>query len=116
MFRSFIYLDENKLYTYKRQIDGKNAAQPKSLSQKKTAGFSAAVSGFGMNGAMETNIDGEFEKDVSFDYDHFELDLAKLDGEDYFDCVLNNEYDLATVPPMKLARICSSFEIPEALI
>lgn len=114
MFRSFIYLDENKLYTYKRQIDGKNAAQPKSLSQKKTAGFSAAVSGFGMNGAMETNIDGEFEKDVSFDYDHFELDLAKLDGEDYFDCVLNSDYDLTTVPPMKLVRICSSFEIPEA--
>lgn len=113
MFRSFIYLDEDKLYTYKRQIEGKNNAQPKSLSQKKTAGFSAAVNGFGVNGAMETNIDGEFEKDVSFDYDHFELDLSKLDGEDYFDCVLNNEYDLSTVPPMKLARICSSFEIPE---
>ena len=52
MFRSFIYLDEDKLYTYKRQIDGKNDVQPKAVSQKKTAGFSAAVSGFGLNGAM----------------------------------------------------------------
>lgn len=42
MFRSFIYLDEDKLYTYKRQIDGKNDVQPKAVSQKKTAGFSAA--------------------------------------------------------------------------
>ena len=75
MFRSFIYLDEHKLYTYKRQIDGKNDVQPKAVSQKKTAGFSAAVSGFGLNGATETSIDGEFEKDVSFDYDRFELDL-----------------------------------------
>ena len=94
MFRSFIYLDEDKLYTYKRQIDGKNDVQPKAVSQKKTAGFSAAVSGFGLNGATETSIDGEFEKDVSFDYDRFELDLSRLEGEDYFDCVLNAEYDL----------------------
>lgn len=114
MFRSFIYLDEGKLYTYKRQIDGRNVAQPKTVSQKKTAGFSAAMNGFGVNRAMETSIDGEFEKDVSFDYDHFELDLSSLDGEDYFDCVLNDEYDLTTIPSMKLLRICSSFEIPEA--
>ena len=78
MFRSFIYLDEHKLYTYKRQIDGKNDVQPKAVSQKKTTGFSAAVSGFGLNGATETSIDGEFEKDVSFDYDRLELDLAGL--------------------------------------
>ena len=115
MFRSFIYLDEHKLYTYKRQIDGKNDVQPKAVSQKKTTGFSAAVSGFGLNGATETSIDGEFEKDVSFDYDRFELDLSRLEGEDYFDCVLNAEYDLTTIPAMKLLRICSGFEIPEAL-
>lgn len=114
MFRSFIYLDEHKLYTYKRQIDGKNDVQPKAVSQKKTTGFSAAVSGFGLNGATETSIDGEFEKDVSFDYDRFELDLSRLEGEDYFDCVLNAEYDLTTIPAMKLLRICSGFEIPEA--
>lgn len=114
MFRSFIYLDEDKLYSYRRQIAGKNVAQPKALSQKKTAGFSAATGVLGVNGTLETNIDGEFEKDVSFDYDHFELDLSRLEGEDYFDCVLNNEYDLTTIPAMKLLRICSSFEIPEA--
>lgn len=113
MFRSFIYLDEDKLYTYKRQIDGKNPVQPKAMSQKKSAGFSAAMSGFGVNGAMETSIDGEFERDVSFDYDHFELDLANLEGEDYFDCVLNDGYDITTIPAMKLLRICSAFEIPE---
>ena len=40
--------------------------------------------------------------------------LSNLDGEDYFDCVLNSDYDLTTVPAMKLIRICSGFEIPEA--
>lgn len=114
MFRSFIYLDEDKLYTYKRQIDGKNTASLKTVTQKKTVGFSAAARGLGMSGETATSIDGEFEKDVSFDYDRFELDLSQLDGEDYFDCVLNSDYDLSTIPAMKLARICSSFEIPEA--
>ena len=113
MFRSFIYLDEDKLYTYKRQIDGKNLPQPKSISKKKTAGFSAGANVFGLNGAMETSVDGEYQRDVSFDYDHFELGISRLDGEDYFDCVLN-DYDLTTIPAMKLLRICSSFEIPEA--
>lgn len=39
VFRSFIYLDEHKLYTYKRQIDGKNDVQPKAVSQKKLQVF-----------------------------------------------------------------------------
>lgn len=114
MFRSFIYLDEDQLYTYKRQIDGVNKAQPKSISQKKTKGFSAELRGIGVSGGSETNVNGEYQKDVSFDYDRFELDLDALQGDDYFDCVLNDEYDLTTIPAMKLFRIRSRFEIPEA--
>ena len=114
MFRSFIYLDEDKLYTYKRQIDGKNDAKPKSVSQKKKTGISAGLKSFGLNRATETSIDGEFEKDVFFDYDRFEHDLEKFGGTDYFDFVLNSEYCLTTIPAMKLLRICSGFEIPEA--
>lgn len=114
MFRSFIYLDSDKFYTYKRQIDGKNAVKPKSMSQKKTLALTAGVKSLGVNGATETSIDSEFENDVSFDYDQFERQLDQLQGEDYFDFVLHDEYDLTTVPPMKLIRICSGFEIPEA--
>lgn len=114
MFRSFIYLDESKLYAYKRQIEGSNTAQPKAVTQKKSAGFSAGISGLGVNGTTETSISSEFEKDISFDYDHFEIDLEKLEGNDYFDCVINSEYDVTTIPAMKIFRICSRFEIPEA--
>ncbi len=113
MFRSFIYLDEEKLYAYKRQVEGKNSPQPKSMSKKKSTGFSAALSGVGLNGAVETSISGDFEKDVSFDYDRFELSLVELNGDDYFDCVLNPDFTITTVPAMKLVRFCSNFEIPE---
>lgn len=113
MFRSFIYLDEEKLYTYKRQIEGKNSPQPKTISKKKTAAITASLSNLGVSGASETSINSEIEKDISFDYDHFESKLTDFESEDYFDCVLN-DYDLTTITAMKLLRICSNFEIPEA--
>ncbi len=113
MFRSFIYLDEEKMYTYKRQIEGKNTPQVKTITKKKSAGFNAGIKGAGVSGAMETDVTGEIEKDVSFDYDCFERALQELDGEDYFDTVINSDYDLTTVPPMKIVRVCNSFIIPE---
>lgn len=113
MFRSFIYLNDDKLYTYKRQIDGCNAIQPRTITKKNAKDFTAGVRGFGFRGAVETDINGEIEKDVSFDYDRFELELNKLEGEDYFDFVMNPDYDFTTIPAMKILRVCSAFSIPE---
>ena len=113
MFRSFIYLDEEKMYTYKRQIEGKNVPQVKTVTKKKSAGLNAGLNGIGVSGAIETDVTGEIEKDVSFDYDSFENALQELDGEDYFDTVINSDYDLTTVPAMKIIRVCNGFTIPE---
>lgn len=77
MFRSFIYLDTDKLYSYKRQIEGTNQVLPKTASQKKAKSLSAGVEGLGVSVATETSITGEFEKDISFDYDRFELPIKK---------------------------------------
>lgn len=113
MFRSFVYLDTEKFYTYKRQIDDGKLGQPKSITQKHTAGIATTFKKLALNAATEMTVDREVIHDISIDYDHFEIDLGKLEGEDYFDCVLNGDYDLSTVPAMKLIRLCSSFEIPE---
>lgn len=113
MFRTFIYLDTDKLYSYKRQIEGTNQILPKTANEKKTKSLTAGIEGMGVNVATETNVTGEFEKDISFDYDRFELALERLDGDDYFDCVLNGDYDPQTVPPMKIFRINAGFSVPE---
>lgn len=113
MFRSIIYLDVDKLYTYKRQLEGKNNPQPKKMSKKKLTGFSAGLNGSGIKGEFETNIESEFDYDVEFDYDQFELALQNYEGEEYFDCVVN-DYDLTIVPQMKLFRLCNGFYVPEA--
>ena len=44
MFRSFIYLDEDKLYSYKKLIDG-GRVPPKSISKKRTKASSAGLKG-----------------------------------------------------------------------
>lgn len=67
MFRSFIYLDEDKLYTYKKQLEGSDSTQLKTITKKKSVGFNAGFSPIGVNGAVETNVSSIIEKDVAVD-------------------------------------------------
>lgn len=112
MFRSFIYLDTDKMYTYKRQIDG-SCKQSTAMTQKHSAGLAATIKNISLNAATETNITHEFINDISIDYDHFEIDLTAMDGSDYFDCAVS-DYDMLTIPAMKIIRLCNGFTIPEA--
>lgn len=114
MFRSFIYLDQDKLYAYKSIIDGKLSPQLKEMKKTKkvSAGFDAYGAGIGVS--SEGTITGEFTKNPDYDYNEFEESLDKIEGEDYFDFIMNSDvYDLTSVPSMKLIRINSTFSIPE---
>lgn len=113
MFRSFIYLDEDKLYSYMRLIQGKNTAQPTAIAHKKHTEVGATLRGVAVNHSVETDVTENITQDICFDYDQFELALNGLGGEDYFDCVVNDGYDITTIPAMNIARICAGFEIPE---
>ena len=53
MFRSFIYLDQEKMYSYLRQIDADYANQPVELSKKKTRGGSFGTDFLGVNAGIE---------------------------------------------------------------
>lgn len=112
MFRSFIYLDTDKMYTYKRQIDG-SRTQTTAMNQKHSAGLAATIKNVSLNASTETNVTREIINDISIDYDHFEIDLTAMDGSDYFDCVVS-DYDMLTIPAMKIIRLCNGFTIPEA--
>ncbi len=113
MFRSFIYLDEDKLTTYMRQLSGKNVATPTTMTRKQTSGIQASFNGFGINSGRETNVNEQFQRDLSFDYDSFEQALSRVEGEEYYDLALNGDYDLMTLPGMKIVRLCNGFSIPE---
>lgn len=112
MFRSFIYLDQEKMYSYLRQIDADYANQPVELSKKKTRGGSFGTDFLGVNAEIEIEEKREVTKDVIKDYDRFEKKLEGLSGSEYFDLALD-DYDINTVPRMSIIRVNGSFEIPE---
>jgi len=115
LFRSFIYLDEDKLYTYKSSVDERMSPKLKDIkkTRKKSADFSAFGTGLGVS--AEDTISGEFSANPDFDYNEFEEKLEKIEGEDYFDFIVNSDaYDLTTVPAMKLVRFNGTFSIPES--
>lgn len=112
MFRSFIYLNEEKMYSYLRQIDKEFANQPTKISKRKTREGTIGNGLLGMNAGTETEEKRELVKDITKDYDRFEKKLDELDGTEYFDLILE-DYDLNTVPSMSIVRLNGSFEIPE---
>ena len=112
MFRSFIYLDQEKMYSYLRQIDADYANQPVEVSRKKTRGGSLGTDFLGVNAGIEIEEKREVTKDVIKDYDRFEKKLEELSGSEYFDFALD-DYDINTVPRMSIIRVNGSFEIPE---
>lgn len=112
MFRSFIYLDQEKMYSYFRQIDAEYANHPVEVSKKKTRGGSLGTDFLGLNAETEIEEKRAFTKDVIKDYDRFEKKLEELSGNEYFDLVLD-DYDINTVPRMSIIRVNGSFEIPE---
>lgn len=112
MFRNFIYLDTDKLYTYKRQIEGEISPTIKSVKKTKNRGVEANLATISVQAQDQISAEAEIEKDTSFDYDRFELALSAYEGEDYFDFVLNTDYTFLTLPVMKLIRLENSFSIP----
>ena len=112
MFRSFIYLDQDKMYSYLRQIDKTFVSQPSEIIRKKTRGGSLGLNSLGAKTETEIEERQEFIKDVGNDYDRFENKLTELSGEDYFDFVLE-DYDIDTISNMSIIRILESFEVPQ---
>ena len=113
MFRNFIYLDTDKLYTYKRQIEGKNTPTIKSVRKTQNRGVEAGFNVLSVQAQEQISSEAEIEQDASFDYDRFELALSEYESEDYFDFVLNTDYTFRTLPAMKLIRLENSFRIPD---
>ena len=116
MFRSFVYLDEEKLYSYLKQIDKDFVNRPMELNTKRAKGGSIGLSSLNLTAGTETEEKRSYEKDVFNDYDRFEKDLEKLEASEYFDFVLNSGYDLKSLPKMCIIRFDGRFEIRDLFV
>lgn len=114
MFRSFIYVNTEKVYEYYSVLD--ESVKERIISRESSitnkTGFSVKPIGFERS---KTEI---LKSDISqyflSDYNRFEKELEKLDGENYFDLIENyNNYDLTTISPASIVKIQNIFYIPE---
>lgn len=101
------------MYSYLRQIDEEYANQPSEINVRKAKCGNFSLSGFGLGAKHEVEEKRNNNKDIFNDYDRFEKALDSLEASEYFDFVLNPEYDLNTVPKMSIIRLNGRFVIPE---
>lgn len=115
MFRSFIYLDEDKLYAYKSIVDGKDTPQNRTYTKTSRTGISSEKLPVSLSTNRETQESGSFSRNIDLDYQKFEERLSNFEGDEYFNFVLNeDQYDYGNLPLMSLIKIRGTIEIPEA--
>lgn len=114
MFRSFIYVNTEKVYEYYSLLDAsikeKITTKEKSITNK--TGFSKAPIGF--ERSKTETMKSEVSQYFLYDYNKFEKELMKLlDGEYYFDLIENGKYDISTLPQASIGKIQNNFYVPE---
>lgn len=110
MFRSFVYLDDKKMYEYLRLINKSYLNISFNESRETSANFGCKTIGAGVSAKSIKNT--EHIQDITNDYDQFEKDLTKKNKDSYFDFT-TTDYDLLTVPNMCIIRLYDFIKIPE---
>jgi len=113
MFRSFVYVNTEKVYEYYSLLDEsikeKITAKEKSTSNK--AGITLNPIGF--ERSKTETLKSEISHYFLSDYNKFERELYKLDGEYYFGFDESDKYDISTMPRSTLGKLQANFYIPE---
>lgn len=114
MFRSFIYVNTEKVYEYYSLLD--ESIKEKILSKERSITNKAGLSTkpIGIERFKTETIKSEISQYFLSDYNKFEGELTKLDGEHYFDLDENcNKYDISTIPRASIGKMQTKFYIPE---
>lgn len=108
-FRTFLYLDSEKVTEYASIIDMPN----KQVTSKRSLSGGLDVGVAKVSAGIESGITESPVTNPAVLYNAFELALQKRANEDYFDCI-NDDADILTLPPMSIARCEGQIEIPES--
>ncbi|CAM4015345.1 DUF6414 family protein [Saccharibacillus endophyticus] len=114
MFRSFIYVNTEKVYEYYSLLDP--SIKEKAISKEKSTTNKAEISKspIGFEHSKTETMKSEVSQYFLLDYNNFERALTKLNGENYFDLVdSDNDYDISTIPQSSIGKIQNNFCVPE---
>lgn len=108
-FRTFIYLDKEKVDDYLLVLDEQQSNKKSKVSVRAKANF--------VIGEVEADLEKQAEdkrsRTAAEQYNLFENALSNTTEDDYFD-FLSSDYDMSTVPPLSIIRCTGYIEIPEA--
>lgn len=108
-FRTFLYLDSEKVAEYSSIID---APTKRAASKRLLAGgvnFGVAK----MSAEIESDLTELPETSPAVLYNAFESALQQRINDDYFDCT-NGKVDMLTLPQMSIVRCEGQIEIPDS--
>lgn len=108
-FRTFIYLDKEKVDDYLLVLDEQQSNKKSKVSVKAKANFGIGE----VEADLEKRAEDKRSKTAAEQYNLFENALSNTTEGDYFD-FLSSDYDMSTVPPLSIIRCTGYIEIPEA--
>lgn len=108
-FRTFIYLDEAKLYEYLAAFSKQSvlSGSKRTIKGRVNAGVAE------LEGGIELSPSSNERPSPAVAYDLFEKELDVHGGDDYFD-LLSGDCDISTLPPLSIFRCSGYVEIPES--
>ncbi|MGV7116750.1 DUF6414 family protein [Paenibacillus kyungheensis] len=114
MFRSFIYVNTEKIYEYYSLLDSSIKEKKKSKEKSTTNKAEISKLPLGFEHSKTETMKSEISQYFLYDYNNFEKALTKLNGENYFDLVdSDNNYDISTLPQSSIGKIQNNFYVPE---
>lgn len=108
-FRTFVYIDVEKLTDYLAVLGRRGGSRGPDASLKGKLNFGV--------GSLEAGISSAKPREEAMSYaeayELFERDLRDCEGDDYFD-VLEDDCDMSTIPPMSIVRCSGYVGVPES--
>lgn len=114
MFRSFIYVNTGKIYEYYSLLDETIKEKIVSMERSTTNKVGVLAKPIGIERSKTEIMKSEISQYFLSDYNKFEKELEKLDGENYFDFdEYFEKYDISKMPRASIGKIQTNFYIPE---
>lgn len=113
MFKNLIYFDSQKVAGYSALLKGERQVDIRKIKKNITKSVRGGVSIASGKYDNVDEVEGEIVENPAFDCNEFEELLEKNGGDNYFDMIENEEYDLETVPKTAIIRFEGVFNVPE---
>lgn len=112
MFRSFIYLNEEKMLEYKSILEGNEKFKKRNTKSISKAAISTPIASAEVE--LDDNSNEEKSQNISLEYHNFEKELSRIKEDAFWDLTnISEEFSIANLPSMSILKLRGFIEVPE---